>query len=86
MKRMHKYYDFEYDEIITESTARRRCDAMNKWREQRGLETQTFEQYVEENLYDLRNRIENAAAQAAHDRCGIWEPVCSWRTLHKRAH
>lgn len=81
MARVRKYYDWEYDRIITEETARKQWERMKEL----GYTRQSFETYAAENFYDLSNRIENAAAQAVHDRCGTWEPVCSWRTLHKRS-
>lgn len=82
MKRTRKYYDWEYDRIITEETARKQWEYMT----QHSYTKKSFEEYVKDNFFNLQDRTENAAAQAAHDRCGIWEPVCSWRTLHKKAH
>ena len=80
MTRIRKYYDWEYDRIITEDTARKQWERMTEL----GYTKKTFKEYAKENFYDLQNRTENACAQAAHDQCGMWEPVCSWRTLHKR--
>ena len=77
-----KYYDYEYDRIITEETARKQYE----WfRENVHGYRQTFEQFLADNFCDLSDRTERAVAQAMHDRCGMFNPVCTWATLLRRA-
>ena len=85
MKRVKKYYDYEYDRIITEDTAKRQWQNMNEWCRNHGIKEKGFEEYAKENFFDLSDRIERAAAQAAHDKCGWFEPVCTWETLLRKA-
>ena len=80
VKRPTKYYHFELDIVVTEAYARR-------WYETTTMKQMyaDFESFVKGELCDLSKEDEHAAAQSLHDQCGFWHPVCSWKTLLRRA-
>lgn len=80
-----KYYDWEMDQVLTEKTAKEHWERMQEWCRKHGFKEEPFEEFVSANYYDLQNKIENASAQAYHDRLGTATPVKPWRTLMRNA-
>ena len=79
-KRPTKYYNYEFDIVVTEEGAHR-------WYETTSMHEmhESFEKFVEAELMDLSDELQHSAAQALHDQWGLEVPVCSWKTLIRNA-
>ena len=81
MARVKKFYDYEYDRILTEESARKYYQRFVDL----GYTSKSFEEFAKDNFCDLSDPTEKATAQSLHDSCGWYHPVCTWSTLMRKA-